>query len=1166
VPENPEEPSDGLLGRAVQTWQRELAGIAGSDDLLALDEASPALLDLGTAHPSGLAGFLAGRLTRLSELFREAGALAAARERARTIRTAASRLTDEHGLPGSQLAVGVLTWPEPPGGLAVTAPVLLRPLTLVPHGAADYDLAPGAKARLNPALRRLLAAHGIRFEVPDLGAGSDQTVVARQVLDRLRAAVRGLDGARVQERTLVGTFVEVGAALLADLELRTDDLGEHSTIRGLLTGEPSAHAGRPPGARSPRRERLDLSQRAVVDAVAAGADLRVEAPPGTGATEVAACIVEDGLAAGRSLLVVSPRRGELGRLRDRLSEAVVLPDLAGAAAAHAELHRIQHPWKLSRMQVLQRLVELGAAPQPGVVVRSELGPSTLRELASGREPAAELLAEAADVDAYDEVSRTSPWAGAPLTVDEHAAQALAAVRRLLEEELPAAQELLGRVLSGVGLPSGHNVVEWGRQLDLLVSVRSTLGTFLPAVYERDTSRIVQATASGQWREDNGVKMSLLERRRWRKEGAELVRPGMRSPDLHTALVRARNERDEWRRMSGESSIPATSPALAEADAACQRVVADLQLLEPTLAGTALVGTALAGTQGASPLDELDLVQLAERLRALAAASEDLKVLPRRNAVLAELRAVGLEQFVERLRDQGVQREVVADELEIAWHRGVLEEMDADHRGWDPALRAPGTTQGTGASTAEDGRLCLVTALAVAGQATPAGGFDTVLLLDAHRTGLAESVLAIARGRQGVVVGNPDGLPPVGVDLGDGSSVRATPSRTSLFDATQGRMSSLSLERAHRQPRSVVELAAALSRRESVPRSVSAPLERSVQLVEVQDGTVPVTQDLTDAVPDAEVQRVVELVLEHVATTPEESLAVLTVTRAHARAVADVLRQQLRRHPELTAWLTRSDAEPFVVTDLWHADDAVRDRVVLALGFALTPHGRVLHRFGPLDAPHGGRLLGLGVSRARRRLTVVSCLRADQLDAEKLSTDGARTLLTLLERAGTGQIGTDVEVTVPDVEVTVPDVEVTVPDVDVPSDPVLARLVNRLREGGHQVDVAPPYDSDDAPDLVIRPAEAGEQVAVLWDGTAGSSSSQARVARQFLLESALQRFGWRVARLSAERTARDLEGAMAWVLGSTEDAHDQAEGARRVEAGRDVVDLSTSAGSGLSAMP
>ena len=1101
----------------MQTWQRELAGIARSEDLLALDDTSPALLDLGTAHPSGLAAFLAGRPTRRSVLFREAGALAAARERARAIRSAASRLTDEYGLPGSQLAVGVLTWPRPPQGPAVTAPVLLRPLTLVPRGA-DYDLDPGASARLNPALRRLLATHGVRFEVPELGAGTDQAAVSRQVLDRLRAAVRGLDGARVQERTLVGTFAEVGPALLADLESLADRLGAHPSIVSLLTGEPSVHVGRPPGARSPRRERLDTSQRAVVDAVASGADLRVEAPAGTGATEVATCIVEDALAAGRSMLVVAPRRSELERLRERLAGPVVLVDLAGAAAAHADLHRVQHPWGLSRMQVLQRLVDLGAAPQPGMDVRSELGPSTLRDLAAGRQPAAALLAEAADVDVYDEVSRTSPWAGAQLTVDEHAAGALAAVRRLLDEELPAARNLLGRVLSGVGLLPGVDVVGWGRQLDLLACVRTTLDTFLPAVYERDTSRIIHATASAKWREDNGVSMSMLERRRWRKEGAELVRPGMRSQDLHAALVRARSELEAWRQMPGESRTPASSPALAEADAAYQRVVADLQLLEPVL----------AGTQGASPLDELDLARLDERLHALAAAGDDLKVLPRRNAVLAELGALGLEQLVERLRDQGVERDVVADELDIAWHRGVLEEMDQAHAGWDPMARPDGQGpdgqglhgqspdgQGPVAGATHDGRLCLVTSLAVAGLATPAGGFDTVLVLDAHRAGLAESVLAIARGRQSVVVGNPDGLPPVTMDLGDGSTAGATAARTSLFDATLGRMPSLALNLAHRHPRAVVELAAALSTRETAVRSVSAPLDHSVELVEVQDGTVPVTQDLTDAVPAAEVQRVVELVLEHVATTPEESLAVLTVTRAHARAVADAVRQRLRHHPELTAWLTRRGAEPFVVTDLWHADDAVRDRVVLALGFALTPHGRVLHRFGPLDAECGGRLLGLGVSRARRRLTVVSCLRADQLDAEKLGTEGARTLRTLLELAGASQTG-------------------SVQDASVPGDPVLARLVERLRDGGHRVDVASPEHAD-VPDLVIRPAGDGRLVAVLWDGDAGTDPSPVRVARQHLLGSLLQRFGWQVVHLGAERAANDVDGAAAWLLDAAQDA-------------------------------
>ena len=199
------------------------------------------------------------------------------------------------------------------------------------------------------------------------------------------------------------------------------------------------------------------------------------------------------------------------------------------------------------------------------------------------------------------------------------------------------------------------------------------------------------------------------------------------------------------------------------------------------------------------------------------------------------------------------------------------------------------------------------------------------------------------------------------------------------------------------------------------------------LEHVADGTVPVTAEENDQPPAAEVARVAELVAEHARTQPERSLAVLTVTRAEALAVADRLRLTLREDADLARWVSRGAPEPFVVTDLWNADDAVRDHVVLATGTGRTPHGRVLHRFGPLDATAGDRLLRVGASRARHRLTVVSSLLASDLDPDRLGTDGARLLRELLDVAAWDDEG---------------DAATPAPSEQSP-DPLLARLADAL---------------------------------------------------------------------------------------------------------------------------
>ncbi len=1067
-------------------WEHDLRALADADDLLELDDTSSLVLDLGAAHPSGIASFLAGRDTLLSTLFREQAQLSEALRRARVIRVASARLVDDLGLPGSQLATGLLVRPGEGGQPALRAPVLLRPLTLVPRGASDFELVVRGEPRLNPALARLL----VHVAQPHELASGD--------LARL-APVLGRFGGRVHDRTLVGALADVGPGLVADLRARRTAMATHPVVGKVLGTVPAGRTGLAAAApRTTRSERLDRAQRAALDALAAGDDVRLLAPAGSGATEVAAAAVEQAHAHGLSVLVVAPQRPELEAVRRRLGEPVAPSGEAAAVTSRTELHRPQHPWGRSRADVLRRLVELGADPgDPALTRGRDLGPRTLRALTSdrARAEAAALMVRAGEVDAYEEVARTSPWKGADLTDDVEAGRALEVVRRLREERLPSARELVTAATTETGLGAGSTVADWGRRLDLLVSVRDTLDVFTPAVYERQHTEIIRATAGSRWRKDNGVEMSMLERRRWRQEGEALVRPGMRVPDLHSALVRARTELGEWQELSGGTGTPGTPADLVDADSAYHRVLDDLQLLEPVLAGTAEGGG----------FDEVEVDDLLARLDRLHEAADDLRVLPARNRLLADLDALGLTALVERLAARGADRERVADELEIAWYAGVLDEMDASGPGWE-------VEADTEAVTDSPAPVRTSTTLAV-----PELGdrvHDLVVVLQAHRTGAAEGALALVRGRQALVVGEPDGAPPAPVDLGargDDGARTGTPG-SSLLDATLERLTTLVLDRVHDRPR---ELVGAPPRPDPLPSALPAPQAGALTLSHVADGTVPVTADAPDPVPQAEVARLVALVGDHARTHPHRSLAVLTVRRAEAVAVADLLRRTLREDPDLARWIGEG-SEPFVVTDLRGAHDTVRDHVLLGVGVGRTPHGRVLHRFGPLDDPAGAALLRLGSTRARTSLTVVASVRADDLDVERLTSPGALALRDLLRAA----------------ESDVPDGPAAQGS-GAPDDALLARLADALRTAGHSAGpaAAQAFSGWVPPDLVVT-RDDGTKVALTWDGTplgdGDTSLAAEHVHEQRLLAGTLRRLGWRVVATSAEQVARDVEGVVARV--------------------------------------
>jgi len=70
--------------------------------------------------------------------------------------------------------------------------------------------------------------------------------------------------------------------------------------------------------------------------------------------------------------------------------------------------------------------------------------------------------------------------------------------------------------------------------------------------------------------------------------------------------------------------------------------------------------------------------------------------------------------------------------------------------------------------------------------------------------------------------------------------------------------------------------------------------------------------------------------------------------------------------------------------LHQASAVTRDRVIFALGFGRSPHGRVLSDLGALSTDAGERLVAVAVTRATRHLTVISALSTAELREERMS--------------------------------------------------------------------------------------------------------------------------------------------------------------------------------------
>jgi hypothetical protein len=782
---------------------------------------------------------------------------------------------------------------------------------------------------------------------------------------------------------------------------------------------------------------------AVADAAAAGRTVLYVAGHRRAATALADRLADLGLA--ELALDVAPHAGWRGDVARRLLSAMTVEPvpvdgekveivrrelldrrsrLAGYVTA---LHERREPWGCSAYDALQALARLaGTRPAPRTTVRL---PAPVAESLTGesRAQAVADLVTVAGLGAFSDATRTSAWFGAELLTPDRATTALARVDRLLEA-LPRLREQTSDVAQSTGLVPATAPAQWSEQLTMLAGVRHALDVFQPIAFERSAADLVAATATPAWRAERGIEMPGRVRRRLRRQAKDLLRPGRPVADLHAALLDVQHQREVWQAHCPAGGWPRLPEGLARIEGDQRSVAADLD-------GLAQV---LATTRDGGDLAELPWDELTARLQRLHDDQAALVTLPERTALLRDLRKRGLAELVADLERRHVPAGLVGAELDLAWWSAVFEEilrrdpaigaydgaalarlaaefrtLDLRHLADRAVLHRAGSREAlrmrlhredaqarelfgelveqrfAGLRRAIERypgvtrhlRPCLVVGPMLVPHVLPPTRSEDLLVLDAAEHLPVELVaVAVARARQVLVVGD------------------TRTATDSALTALAGVLPQISLrsDASRRDPR----LTAFLAERAYGPLLTAAPLPSVAGLLrlELVDGTgMPGPGGAVEATA-AEVDRVVELVVDHALTRPEETLAVVTASAVHADRVREAVLAQVRDNPALGPFFSPGGTEPFVVVGLDATAGLRRDAIVLSVGFGRTPHGRVLHRFGLVSDVGGRERLLEALGTTRRRLTVVSCFGVPDLDAERLTTPGAVLLRDLLALA------------------------------------------------------------------------------------------------------------------------------------------------------------------------
>lgn len=827
-------------------------------------------------------------------------------------------------------------------------------------------------------------------------------------------------------------------------------------------------------------------------------------------------------AIGRNEKAVAPKAGEVDDALVRLR--TVLRDYRQALTAPVG------GTGASVLDATRHLTRLASLPVPPSTT-ARLGTEALHRLAEDRSAAASALAQAARLGEFRFGPDDSPWYGVTFSSTEAARAAHELAARLHANSIPALLERGYELIAQTRMRPFATIDELGEYLGLLEGIRDSLDRFSPTVFERPLGELIQAHGSRR----DAPGLSGANRRRLRRLAKEYVRPGVHVTEMHEALLRIQAQRTQWQRFVEAGVAPEVPLGLAEVSSAWQRAHAELAELDAALGRreplaslpVARLVRTLAGLAAKSDVFDnlVERAQLRDRL-ALWGLEPLLAELSVRHVsegqVGEELEFAWWQSLLERaLQDNRAllgANTAVVDRLErdfrlvdeahaamagplLAWQLAsqwkiaiVDEPQQSQHL--RRALTQPGSSTAEIVSAAPS----LVDVLAPVWISSPyrvpeipdSVEFDTVLLVDAAAINLAEAAPAIRRARQIVAFGDPVTQRPtpfhIAVDPGDAWESEVPFDDVSVFERLSELLPVMTLTRSYRAGGE--DLAELINDAFYGGEIVSLPwagsyLGRGSLTVDYVEGGTGAPDPISGAVesPDAEVARVVTLVVEHAVHRPTESLMVVTASRRHAERVRAAVTSAFAGRSDVADFVGRDTAEPFSVLTLEESVAESRDRVIFSLGFGLTKHGRVLSDFGDLSTPDGERLLTVGMTRARRSMVIVSSIRPSSFDDGRLE-HGAATLMSIL--GGLATRGRDARL-------------------EDLADPLTLALARELRRLGASVDV------DYRGRLPLVAQHQGKAVVIESDPESRGESLRETLR---LRPHVLRRLGWHYVRVHA----------------------------------------------------
>jgi very-short-patch-repair endonuclease len=722
----------------------------------------------------------------------------------------------------------------------------------------------------------------------------------------------------------------------------------------------------------------------------------------------------------------------------------------------AETYEVRSPWGLSAYEVEKRLLDL-----PATARSDQLLPrAVLQRLDRGAvDSLRRQLGDFVNLGGLTLRRGESAWSRAQVRDPRQAEELLFRLDRVTGREWHQARQAMIELIEKSGLPRPLDLAGWTTALTLMADVERAASMYWPDVHGPDLDRHCAAVGDRAWRRAHPTADGWWQRRRIRQQLQARRRGGPSAPPVMFAELRAAFEqREAWRHFTGDpAAVPrviGTNGELQEFSRLRDEIAAialSANLGEPSTVPVEQVEATMSRLHSEDEmlrrLPELSrlaadlesnglgdvLDSLAERdvdaahaqqillhayysslLRVFRHDSPELATFSaaRQDATVAEFHdrdAAHLRLNAARIRRRVAERLRDARDQHREQNRTVVGEANRK-RGHLPLRKLVAAAPDVLLAA----RPCWSMSPIVVSRLLPAERlFDIVVFDEASQVEPVDAMTSIMRGHRLVVAGDDQQLPPSTYfrRLASGASddedvpdnVDSTPSVTDFESVLKCLATFLPTDfRLRWHYRSSDERLIAFSNEEFYERSLltfPGRQEESPLRLHVVDGhAAPGIGGLVEA----EIDRVVELVVEHAAERPERSLGVITANVDHQERIEAAVRRAAIAHPALAEFQQRmaGPRRRLFVKSLESVQGDERDVIVLSIGRAKGADGRLRRYFGPINQEGGERRLNVAVSRARTFLHVVSAFAPDDIQPESRRS-GPEMLRRFLHVAATG---------------------------------------------------------------------------------------------------------------------------------------------------------------------